>query len=197
LPFIQYILSDEGLSVKPVLQKPDLDHASFLDYAGKIMLKAAFPGSFDPPSFGHLNIVERACGIFDELLIVVAVNRQKQYLFSAEERVGLMREMVKPWPNARVGVCDSLIVNYLREQDIKVLLRGVRGLSDFSYEFDLSMMNKGLDPNIETIFMTTDPKYFVLRSSAIKELASFGGDVSSMVPPRVAEALKNKYHRQT
>ncbi len=158
------------------------------------MLKAAFPGSFDPPTFGHLNIVERASGIFQELLIVVAVNRQKNYLFSPDERIAMMRELVKPWKNVTVEVCDSLIVDFLRKRDIRVLVRGVRGVSDFSYEFDLSMMNKGLDATMETIFMTTDPKYFILRSSAIKELASFGGDVSTMVPPPVAEALKSKYY---
>ncbi|GAB1481228.1 pantetheine-phosphate adenylyltransferase [Treponema sp.] len=156
------------------------------------MLKAAFPGSFDPPTFGHLNVVERARGIFDELHIVVAVNRQKQYLFTPEERIEMMEEFVRPWPNVKVGLCDTLIVDYLRARDLHVLIRGVRGVTDFSYEFDLSMMNKGLDPSIETIFMTTDPRYFVLRSSAIKELASFGGDVSSMVPKRVADALKLK-----
>lgn len=158
------------------------------------MLRAAFPGSFDPPTFGHLNIVERAAGIFDELVIVVAENRQKKYLFSHEERIDLMRSLVKPWDNVRVELCDSLIVDYVKSMDIRVLIRGVRGVSDFSYEFDLSMMNKGLESSIETIFMTTDPKYFVLRSSAIKELASFGGDVSNMVPAPVAEALKNKYY---
>jgi len=157
------------------------------------MLKAAFPGSFDPPTFGHLNVVERASGIFDELHIIVAVNRQKQYLFTPEERISMMKELVSPWPNVSVGLCETLIVDYIRKRNLHVLIRGVRGVTDFSYEFDLSMMNKGLDASIETIFMTTDPKYFVLRSSAIKELASFGGDVSSMVPKRVAEALKNKF----
>lgn len=161
------------------------------------MLKAAFPGSFDPPTFGHLNIVERASGIFQELLILVAVNRQKSYLFSPDERIAMMRELVKPWKNVSVEVCDSLIVDFLRKRGIRVLVRGVRGVSDFAYEFDLSMMNKGLDASMETVFMTTDPKYFILRSSAIKELASFGGDVSTMVPPPVAEALKNKYHGQS
>jgi pantetheine-phosphate adenylyltransferase len=107
----------------------------------------------------------------------------------------MMRNLVSHWSNVHVDMWDSLIVNYLSKENIKVLIRGVRGVSDFAYEFDLSMMNKGLNPSIETIFMTTEPKYFVLRSSAIKELASFGGDVSTMVPPIVAEALKKKYDR--
>jgi len=159
------------------------------------MIKAAFPGSFDPPTYGHLNVIERACSIFDEVHIVVAVNRDKNYLFSPEERIEMMREFVAPWPNVSVGMCDTLVVDYALERGIRVLLRGVRGVTDFSYEFDLSMMNRGLNPSIETVFMTTDPQYFVLRSSAIKELASFGGDVSQMVPPRVADALRNKFKR--
>jgi pantetheine-phosphate adenylyltransferase len=159
------------------------------------MLKAAFPGSFDPPTFGHLNIIERASTLFDELVIVVAVNRQKQYLFSPEERIEILRELVRPWSNVQVMLCESLIVDFVKKLNIRLLLRGVRGVSDFSYEFDLSMMNKGLDSSMETIFMTTDPRYFILRSSAIKELASFGGDVSSMVPPIVEGVLKKKYSK--
>ena len=159
------------------------------------MLRAAFPGSFDPPTYGHLNVIERARSIFDEILIVVAVNREKHYLFSPEERMEMVREFVKPWSNVTVELCDTLVVDYVLSRDIRVLIRGVRGVTDFSYEFDLSMMNRGLNPTIETVFMTTDPKYFVLRSSTIKELASFGGDVSQMVPPHVAAALKAKYKK--
>jgi pantetheine-phosphate adenylyltransferase len=157
------------------------------------MLKAVFPGSFDPPTLGHLNIIERASDIFEELVVVVAENRQKRYLFSAEERVALIKELTKERKNISVAVCDSLIVEFMRERDIKLLVRGVRGVSDFSYEFELSMMNKALASDIETIFMTTDPAYFVLRSSAIKELASFQGDISGMVPPLVAKGLKTKF----
>jgi pantetheine-phosphate adenylyltransferase len=157
-------------------------------------LKAAFPGSFDPPTLGHLNIIQRAASIFDELLVVVAENRQKKYLFSAEERVDMIRELVKDRKNVSIELCDSLIVEFLQKRDIRLLVRGVRGVDDFSYEFELSMMNKGLYPQIETLFMTTEPKYIVLRSSSIRELASFHGDVSAMVPPLVAEALKAKFY---
>jgi pantetheine-phosphate adenylyltransferase len=160
------------------------------------MLKAAFPGSFDPPTLGHLNIIRRAAAIFDELLVVVAENRQKKYLFSSEERVSMLKELATDRKNVSVTVCDTLIVDFLQKQDIRLLVRGVRGLDDFSYEFELSMMNKALDSRIETIFMTTDPEYFVLRSSAIKELASFQGNISGMVPPLVAEALKQKYRQE-
>jgi pantetheine-phosphate adenylyltransferase len=157
------------------------------------MLKAAFPGSFDPPTLGHLNIIQRAASIFDELLVVVAENREKKYLFSAGERISMMEELIRDRKNISAALCDSLIVDFLQKRDIRLLIRGVRGISDFSYEFELSMMNKSLDTRIDTIFMTTDPEYFVLRSSSIKELASFQGNVAGMVPPLVAEALKAKY----
>jgi pantetheine-phosphate adenylyltransferase len=157
------------------------------------MLKAAFPGSFDPPTLGHVNIILRAASIFDELTIVIAENRQKKYLFSSEERVSMITELIKEKKNVSVAVCDTLIVDFMRKNNIKLLIRGVRGLEDFSYEFEVSMMNKTLDPGIETIFMTTDPEYFVIRSSSIKELASFKGDLGGMVPPLVAKALKEKY----
>ena len=157
------------------------------------MFKAVFPGSFDPPTLGHLNIIERASAVFDEVVVVVAENRQKKRLFSAEERLSMMEKMVKSWGNVRCCVWDSLIVDFMKRENIKMLIRGVRGMEDFSYEFELSMMNKALHPEIETFFMTTDPKYIVLRSSSIKELASFHGDVSLMVPPLVADALKRKF----
>ncbi|MDR1238563.1 MAG: pantetheine-phosphate adenylyltransferase [Treponema sp.] len=157
------------------------------------MPKAAFPGSFDPPTLGHLDIIRRAAAIFDELLVVVAENRRKNYLFSARERVSMLEELAGGLENVSVAVCDSLIVDFLQKQEVRLLIRGVRGVNDFSYEFELSMMNKALDSRIETIFMTTAPEYFILRSSSIKELASFHGNVSGMVPPLVAEALKAKY----
>jgi pantetheine-phosphate adenylyltransferase len=157
------------------------------------MLKAAFPGSFDPPTLGHLNIIRRAASIFDELLVVVAENHEKKHLFSAVERVSMIEELIRDRENVSAAICNSLIVDFLQKKDIRLLIRGVRGVNDFSYEFELSMMNKALDARIETIFMTTDPEYFVLRSSAIKELAFFGGNVAGMVPPLVAEALKAKY----
>jgi len=159
------------------------------------MFKAIFPGSFDPPTLGHLNIIERASSIFDELVVVAAENRQKKYLFSAEERLSMLKEMTKDKKNVKCATWDSLIVDLMKKEDIKLLIRGVRGMDDFSYEFELSMLNKALYPEIETIFMTTDPKYIVLRSSSIKDLASFFGDVSKMVPPPVVEALKKKFEK--
>ena len=159
------------------------------------MVKAVYPGSFDPPTFGHLNIIERARTIFSEIHVVVAVNSEKKYLFSEEERVELLRDMVRPWDNVFVHSWNSLIVEYARRIEARVLIRGVRNLADFSYEFDLAMMNRGLNREIDTVFLSTAPEYFVLRSSAIKELAALGGDVSTMVPSSVAAALGRKFPR--
>jgi pantetheine-phosphate adenylyltransferase len=159
------------------------------------MVKAVYPGSFDPPTFGHLNIIERARTIFSEIHVVVAVNSEKKYLFSEDERVELLLDMVRPWDNVFVHSWNSLIVEYARRIEARVLIRGVRNLADFSYEFDLAMMNRGLNREIDTVFLSTAPEYFVLRSSAIKELAALGGDVSTMVPSSVAVALGRKFPR--
>lgn len=157
------------------------------------MISALFPGSFDPPTYGHLNIIERARLIFSEIHVVIAVNSVKNYLFSAQEREQMMKKIVEPWDNVYVHLCDSLIVDFAKKIGAKVLVRGIRNMADFSYEFDLSVMNKSLDSEIETVFLPTDPKYFVLKSSGIKELASLGGDISTMVPKIVAEELNKKF----
>lgn len=157
------------------------------------MAIALFPGSFDPPTYGHLNIIERARTIFDKIDVVIAVNKSKKYLFSEEERLSMIRELVSGWDNVTVHTSSRLIVDYAHEHNASVLLRGVRNFSDFSYEFDLSLLNKGLASDIETVFLPTDPEFFVLRSSSIKELAAFNGDISKMVPPLVEKALKEKY----
>ena len=159
------------------------------------MVKAVYPGSFDPPTFGHLNIIERARTIFSEIHVVVAVNSEKKYLFSEEERVELLRDTVRPWDNVFVHSWNSLIVEYARRIEARVLIRGVRNLADFSYEFDLAMMNRGLNREIDTVFLSTAPEYFVLRSSAIKERAALWGDVSTKVPASVAAALGRKFPR--
>jgi pantetheine-phosphate adenylyltransferase len=156
------------------------------------MVSAVFPGTFDPPTYGHLNIIERAKGIFEKIYVVIAVNKSKKTLFSVDERVSLMTELVKDYPNVCVASTDSLVVKFAKENGARVLIRGVRSVPDFSYEFDLSILNKALDPGIETIFIPTDPKYFVLRSSAIKEMAAFKGDLSNMVPPLVEKAVRRK-----
>ena len=157
------------------------------------MVKAVFAGSFDPPTFGHLNISERAQKLFSEIHVVIAVNKNKSYCFSGEERLEVIQQLVSRWNNVSVHLWDSLIVDYAKKIQADVLIRGVRNDKDFLYEFDLAMMNKSLNPQIETLFLVPDPKFFVLRSSSIKELAAFGGDVSTMVPPIVEAMLKKKF----
>ena len=157
------------------------------------MVKAVFAGSFDPPTFGHLNIIERAQKLFSEIHVVIAVNKNKSDCFSGEERLDVIQKLVSRWDNVSVHLWDSLIVDYAKKIQADVLIRGVRNDNDFLYEFDLAMMNKSLNPQIETLFLVPDPKFFVLRSSSIKELAAFGGDVSTMVPPIVEAMLKKKF----
>lgn len=154
---------------------------------------AVFPGSFDPPTFGHLNIIERCSRLFDEIDVVVAVNPDKKYLFSAEERLSMLTELTEDFSNVSVHVCNTLISDYCRKVGAKVLLRGIRNTNDFSYEFDLSLINRSLNQQVETLFVPTEQRYFLIRSSSIKELARYGGDISGMVPPIVDKAIKEKY----
>ena len=157
------------------------------------MVKAVFAGSFDPPTNGHLDIVKRASGLFDSLDIVVSVNPEKKYMFSETERIEMMKELIKPFKNVSVHSYQGLIVNYAKQNDAKVLVRGVRSTNDFGYEFELALMNQNLNPEIETVFLQSKEKYAIVKSSSIKQLAQFGDDISRMVPPLVAEALSNKY----
>lgn len=150
------------------------------------------PGTFDPPTNGHLNIIERSARLFEHVVVVVADNKSKKCLFSAQERMDMIRQMLSGFPHVDVVCWEGLIVDYAKQEGINVMIRGVRALVDFGYEFELAMTNKQLYPQLEVLFMPTDPNYFVLRSSAIKEMASFGADVSSMVPPVVAEKLKSR-----
>lgn len=156
------------------------------------VLRVLMPGSFDPPTNGHLNLIERAIRIYDAVDIVIAQNSQKQYTFDAEERREMLEALTAQWPSVQVHVWERMIVEFAQQVGARIMIRGVRALSDFSYEFELSMLNKGLDPEIETIFMPTDARYFVLRSSAIKELVRLGGDVSTMVPRIVEERLRER-----
>ena len=153
---------------------------------------AMLPGSFDPPTLGHVNIIRRAAELYDRLYVIVANNIAKKYLFSAEEREDFLRTIFKDVPSIGVLSYDGLMVDFARENNVGVMIRGVRALVDFGYEFELAMTNKQMLPELEVLFMPTDPHYFLLRSSQIREMAAFGADVSSMVPEVVAEALKKK-----
>jgi pantetheine-phosphate adenylyltransferase len=158
------------------------------------MIKAIFPGSFDPPTNGHLNLIERAAKLYDELHIIVAVNSEKSSYFSADQRVGLLNEMSSGMGNVKVASWDRLIVDYVRQEGIDVLLRGVRAVSDFGYEFELAMIYKQLEPRLEVVFMPTDPRFLVVRSSVVKEIANYDGAVKGMVPEVVFKALMEKIH---
>ncbi len=159
------------------------------------MIRAVFPGSFDPPTYGHLNIIERSCRLFDCIDVVISINPDKTCLFSAQERFDMLSELTKGFNNVQVHICNTLIAEYCRSVGAKVLLRGIRNTNDFSYEFDLSLMNRSLNADVETLFVPTEQRYFLIRSSSIKEVARFGGDVSGMVPAMVAEAIQEKYRK--
>ena len=157
------------------------------------MTTAVFPGSFDPPTYGHLNIIERASRLFDYIDVAISINPDKQYLFSADERYTMLSELTKAYENVDVHICNTLIVDYCKEVGANVLLRGIRNTMDFSYEFDLSLINRSLNNKIETLLIPTEQRYFLIRSSSIKEVARFGGDISNMVPKIVEQAMKAKY----
>jgi pantetheine-phosphate adenylyltransferase len=156
------------------------------------MRKAVFAGSFDPPTLGHIDIIERASSLFDELLVVAAENSQKKSLFSLEERVEMLERLTEPLKNARVFGQDALMTDFMKAQNALILVRGLRTQTDFAYEMEIAAIYKTIDPRIETVFLPSDSRFFAVRSSTVKELAAFHVDVSSMVPPLVAEALSKK-----
>lgn len=158
------------------------------------MAVAVFPGTFDPPTYGHLNIIKRASSLFDRIDVVVSINPDKKTLFTDDERVELLEKLTASIPNVSVHKWTGLVVDYCKKAGSKVLLRGIRNSLDFSYEFDLSLVNHSLNSEVETLFLPTEQKYFLIRSSSIKELACFNGDISEMVPECVEKALREKYN---
>lgn len=157
---------------------------------------AIFPGSFDPPTYGHLNIVERASRIFKHVDVLVSTNAQKKSLFSSQERCDLMEEYCAPYKNVDVISWHGLIVEYAREHDIRVIIRGLRPLSDFAYEFELAALNYQINNHVETLFIPTATKYSVLRSSSLKEMAALGVELDAMAPPEVIAMLRQKLASQ-
>jgi pantetheine-phosphate adenylyltransferase len=153
---------------------------------------AVFPASFDPVTNGHLDIIERASSVFDELIVGVATNVTKSGLFSVEERVATLKEVLKDQPGIRIDTVDGLLVDYARRVGARVIIRGLRAMSDFEYEFEMALMNKHLFPEVETIFMMTSQKYFYVSSSRLKELIRFGGKIGEFVPPLVERRLREK-----
>ncbi len=150
------------------------------------------PGSFDPPTNGHIDIIERSAALYDKLYVVVADNVQKSCLFTALERMEMLREILKRYDNIEVVTYPGLVVQFAQEHGVGVMIRGVRALVDFGYEFELAMTNKQLNSALEVLFMPTSPKYFQLRSSAIKEMAAYGADISTMVPPLVVKMMGSR-----
>lgn len=154
---------------------------------------AVYPGSFDPVTFGHLDIIRRAAKQFDTLIVAVLNNLTKSPLFSVEERTGLLREVTKDLPNVEIDSFRDLLVRYMRSRNAQVSVRGIRSVTDFEYELQMASTNRQLDEGIETIFMMTNPKYSYLSSSIVKEIAKFDGAVSDLVPPAVEAALRRKF----
>ena len=154
---------------------------------------AIYPGFFDPITNGHLSIVDRALKIFDKLIIAILNNPQKAPLFSVEERIHMIQQSVKGRTNIEVDTFDGLLVDYAVKKDSNVVIRGLRALSDFEYEFQMALMNRKLNRHIQSIFLMTDYKWFYTSSTIIKEAACFGGDISGLVPKVVNQKLKEKF----
>ncbi|MGM0427084.1 MAG: pantetheine-phosphate adenylyltransferase [Thermodesulfobacteriota bacterium] len=154
---------------------------------------AIYPGFFDPITNGHLSIVNRALTIFDKVIIAILNNPHKEPLFTVGERIHMIQEATRREPNTEIDTFDGLLVDYVKDRGANVILRGLRALSDFEYEFQMALMNRKLDRTIQSVFLMTDYKWFYTSSTIIKEAASFGGDVSDLVPDAVNKKLKEKF----
>ena len=156
------------------------------------MVRAIYPGSFDPVTFGHLDVIRRASELFDEVIVGVLHNSQKSPLFSVEERVNILKEVTADIPNVKIETFSGLSVNFARNCDAKVIIRGLRAITDFEYELQMAQTNRVIAPDIDTIFLTTNLKYSYLSSSIVKEIAGYQGDISEFLHPAVAEKVREK-----
>lgn len=156
------------------------------------MKTVLYPGTFDPVTYGHLDVIERAAGLFDRVVVLVAKNSSKRPLFSDDERVAMIREAVRARRNVRVDLFDGLLVRYAKKTGAVAIIRGLRAVSDFEYEFQMALTNRKLAPGVTTVFLMPHEKYTYLNSSIVREVASLGGDVRGFVPPRVRAALTRK-----
>lgn len=159
------------------------------------MKSAIYPGSFDPVTFGHIDIIKRCARIYDDLTIAVLNNPVKTPLFSTSERVKIIEDIVKDMPNVKVASYEGLLVDFAKENGINVIVRGLRAVTDFEYELQMAQTNKQLCPSIETIFITTALEYAYLSSTTVREAAFFGGDISKFVPDNVAKLVYEKYKK--
>ncbi|SHG07161.1 pantetheine-phosphate adenylyltransferase [Streptoalloteichus hindustanus] len=155
------------------------------------MRRAVYPGSYDPVTNGHLDIVERAARLFDEVVVAVMINKSKSTLFTVEERMDMLREVTAHLPNVRVDSWHGLLVDYCRQRQINAIVKGLRAVSDFDYELQMAQMNQRLS-GVETLFMAANPLYSFLASSLAKEVAQFGGDVSGLLPPLVEKRVQQR-----
>ena len=158
------------------------------------MKVAIYPGSFDPVTFGHLDIIERSSKIVDELVIGVLNNSAKNSLFSLDERVSMIKEMTAHLPNVKVGYFEGLLVDYMKEINATIIIRGLRAVTDFEYELQIAQANGVQSEGIETVFLTTNLKYSYLSSTIVKEFASYGGDISKFVPEQFIDRIYAKYN---
>ena len=158
------------------------------------MKRAVYPGSFDPITFGHLDIIERSAKMVDELVIGVLCNSTKNSLFSLEERVNMIKEITKDIPNVKVEAFEGLLVDYMRQIEASIIIRGLRAVTDFEYELQIAQTNHVLKDDVETIFLITNLKYSYLSSTVVKEIASYGGDISKFVPEEIIDCIYKKYN---
>ena len=157
------------------------------------MKRAIYPGTFDPITLGHLDVAQRAAGIFEHLIVAVTARTRKNTLFDCEERVAMVRAALGDLPNVTVESFSGLLVNYASQRDIRVLVRGIRAFSDFEYEFQMALTNRNLAPDVETVFLMPKEEHSYISSSMVKEVASLRGSVEDFVPEPVARALVRKY----
>ncbi len=156
---------------------------------------AIYPGSFDPVTYGHLDILERGLALFDKVIVAILINPQKKALFTVDERLEMLKASLEAFPNVEIDTFKGLLIDYAVQKKAQAIIRGMRAVSDFEYEFQMALMNRKLNRKIQTVFMMTELRWIFTSSSIIKEAARFGGEIDDMVPPIVSRRLKEKFHQ--